>query len=189
MIYLELLWAFLRVGIFSFGSAYGAIPIIRDIVVTENSWLTDEMFAYFIALSESTPGPIMVNMATYIGSGQAGALGALLATIGVVLPSFFIIIIIVTVLNNFIENEYVKAVLKAIRAGVIGLVLAMGITMVINNIFPNEGGVRLFDWRSLLLTGILLAVWYGYQHIKKKSLSPIALIIISAIMGIVTYSF
>ena len=85
MIYLELFMAFLEIGMFSFGGAYGAIPLIRDVVLA-HGWLEDEALTYMIAISESTPGPIMVNMATYIGSSQGGILGAFLATLGVVLP-------------------------------------------------------------------------------------------------------
>ena len=93
MIYLDLFLGFLKVGCFLFGGAYGAIPLIRD-VVRSYGWLDDEMLTYMIAVSESTPGPIIVNMATYIGSNQAGFLGALLATTAVVLPSFLFILLI-----------------------------------------------------------------------------------------------
>ena len=185
MIYWQLLGAFLKVGLFSFGGAYGAIPLIRDIVLS-NGWLSDEMFTYFIAVSESTPGPIMVNMATYIGSGQAGFWGALLATIGVVLPSFVIILLIVSFLNNFINNKVVQAVLKGIRPCFIGIVLATGVYMVISNVIPMME-FALFEWQSLLMTGVLLAVLYGYQKFKNKDFSPILLITLSAVMGIVIY--
>ena len=185
MIYLQLLWAFLKVGLFSFGGAYGAIPLIRDIVL-KNSWLSDEMFTYFIAVSESTPGPIMVNMATYIGSSQAGFLGAMLATVGVVLPSFIIILVIVSLLNNFIKNKYVQSVLRGIRPCFIGIVSAMGIYIVISNVFPTAS-IDFFDWQSLLVTCILFALSFGYQKIKSKDFSPILLITLSAVMGIVVY--
>ena len=85
MIYLSLFWAFLRVGCFAFGGGYGAIPLIRDVVLS-NGWMSDESLANMIAISESTPGPIMVNMATFVGSTQGGVLGALVATFAVVLP-------------------------------------------------------------------------------------------------------
>ena len=85
MIYFSLFFAFLKVGCFSFGGAYGAIPLIRDMVLS-HGWIDEERLTYMIAVSESTPGPIMVNMATYIGSTKAGILGALVATLGVVLP-------------------------------------------------------------------------------------------------------
>ena len=97
MIYLDLFLGFLKVGCFAFGGAYGAIPLIRDVVMSYG-WLNEEMLTYMIAVSESTPGPIMVNLATYIGSSQAGILGAVVATLAVVLPSFLIILLIK--LNN-----------------------------------------------------------------------------------------
>ena len=87
MIYLDLFLGFLRVGCFAFGGAYGAIPLIRDVVLSYG-WLDDEALTHMIAVSESTPGPIMVNLATYVGNVQGGFLGALLATLAVVLPSF-----------------------------------------------------------------------------------------------------
>ena len=101
---LELFWGFLKVGLFAFGGAYGAIPLIRDVVLSYG-WLNDEMLTYMIAVSESTPGPIMVNLATYIGSSQAGLPGALIATSAVVLPSFSIILLITAVLKNAIRIE------------------------------------------------------------------------------------
>ena len=96
MILLELFLGFLEVGCFSFGGAYGAIGLIRDVVLS-HGWLSDETLAYMIAVSESTPGPIMVNMATYIGSSQAGFPGALIATTAVVLPAFCIILLVMGV--------------------------------------------------------------------------------------------
>ena len=102
MIYLRLFWECLKVGCFTFGGAYGAIPILRDAVM-RNAWLTEERLTYFIAVSESTPGPIMINMATYIGSSQGGFLGALLATLGVVLPSFVIILLISALLKRYMQ--------------------------------------------------------------------------------------
>ena len=97
MIYLDLLLGFLRVGCFAFGGAYGAIPLIRDVVLSYG-WMDDDALAYMIAVSESTPGPIMVNLATYVGSSQAGLPGAILATLAVVLPSFIVILLITAAL-------------------------------------------------------------------------------------------
>lgn len=110
MIYLDLFLGFLKVGCFAFGGAYGAIPLIRDVVMSYG-WLSDEMLTYMIAVSESTPGPIMVNLATYIGSSQAGFLGAVIATLAVVLPSFLIILLVTSLLKTALKNKYVQAVL------------------------------------------------------------------------------
>lgn len=99
MIYIDLFLGFLKVGCFAFGGAYGAIPLIRDVVLSYG-WLSDEKLTYMIAVSESTPGPIMVNLATYIGSSQAGFFGAFIATLAVVLPSFMIILLITVLLKT-----------------------------------------------------------------------------------------
>ena len=103
MIYLDLFLGFLEVGCFSFGGAYGAIPLIRDVVLSYG-WLDEEMLTYMIAVSESTPGPIMINLATYVGSSQAGILGAAVATLAVVLPSFLIILLITALLKTALKD-------------------------------------------------------------------------------------
>ena len=187
MIYLQLLWAFLQVGMFSFGGAYGAIPLIRDIVLSYG-WLSEERFAYFIAVSESTPGPIMVNMATYVGSSQAGFWGALLATVGVVLPSFIIILVIVSLMQNLIANVHVQAVLRGIRPSFIGIVLATGIYMIYTNLFPR-GNVMQPDMQAAFITCTLVLLSYGYHKIRKQDFPPIALIVVSALMGMVVYAW
>ena len=112
MIYLDLFLGFLKVGCFAFGGAYGAIPLIRDVVMSYG-WLRDEMLTYMIAVSESTPGPIMVNLATYIGSNQAGFLGAVVTTLAVVLPSFLIILLVTALLKTALKNKYALCWLRA----------------------------------------------------------------------------
>lgn len=187
MIYMQLLWEFLKVGLFAFGGAYGAIPLMRDIVLSYG-WMTDDVFTSFVAVSESTPGPIMVNMATYIGSSQAGFWGALLATVGVVLPSFIIILAATSVIKNLINNKYVQAILQGIRPSFIGIILAMGIYMVICNSITYVDSLS-FEWQALVITIVLLAISFVYKHIMKKDFSPILLIICSMGMGIALYSF
>lgn len=186
MIYLELLFGFLRVGCFSFGGAYGAIPLIRD-VVRSYGWLTDEMLTYMIAVSESTPGPIMVNLATYVGSQQAGILGAIIATAAVVLPSFIVILLITILLKALIKNRYVQAILSGIKPSIIGIILATGIYMTINNCISISGAVSV-NFRSLLITAILMAVIYVTKKRMKRNLSSIRLIALSALFGIIIYA-
>ena len=181
MIYLKLFWDFFRVSCFTFGGAYGAIPLIRDMVLG-NGWIGEERFAYMIAVSESTPGPIMVNMATYIGSDQAGFLGSLLATIGVVLPAYLVILLVVTLLQTAIKNKYVQAVLQGLKPCVTGIVLATGLYMVIHNVLPGA-----VDLSALLITAVLGAVMILYPRITKKKLSPIALILCAAVLGVIVF--
>ena len=185
MIYLELFLGFLKVGCFAFGGAYGAIPLIRDVVMSYG-WLSDEMLTYMIAVSESTPGPIMVNLATYIGSNQAGFLGAVIATLAVVLPSFLIILLVTALLKTALKNQYVQAILRGLKPCVIGIVLATGIYMTAANCFGTISSPG-FNLQGVIVTAILAGSIFAYRHFRKKKLSPIMLIIISAAAGIVVY--
>ena len=185
MIYLELLIGFLKVGCFAFGGAYGAIPLIRDTVLSYG-WLSDEMVTYMIAVSESTPGPIMVNMATYIGSSQGGFLGALIATTAVILPSFVVILLVTVLLKAALKSKYVQAAIGGLKPCVVGIVLATGIYMIFSNCISSVSA-PIADWKAIILTGLFLLLLYGYPRIFKKKLSPIALIAISAVVGAVVY--
>ena len=185
MICFDLFIGFLKVGCFAFGGAYGAIPLIRDVVMSYG-WLSEEMLAYMIAVSEGTPGPIMVNLATYVGSSQAGILGAALATLAVVLPSFLIILLVTALLKTLIKNKYVQAILRGLKPCVIGIVLATGIFMVLSNCFGQLSALTV-NWRAIITTALLLAAIFGYKHFAKKKLSPIMLIVISAVLGIIVF--
>ena len=184
MIFWELFIGFLKVGAFTFGGGYAAIPIIRELVLS-NGWLSEETLAHMIAVSESTPGPIMVNMATYVGSSQAGLSGALIATTAVVLPSFFIILLVMVVLKTVIKNRYVQAVLRGLKPCVIGIILATGGFMVFRNCF-RTGQLNAAD---TIITVLLALILFGAKGILKKKISPIAFILLSACFGIIAYGF
>ena len=184
MILFELFIGFLKVGCFAFGGAYGAIPLIRDVVLSYG-WLDDEMLTYMIAVSESTPGPIMVNMATYVGSSQAGIAGSLIATFAVVLPSFLIVLLISALLKTVLKNPYVQAVLRGIKPCMIGIILATGVYMILKNGILTQEST--FPIRPLVLTLVLGAVYFGFRKIRKGGISPILLICLSAIAGIAAY--
>lgn len=184
MIYLNLFLGFLKVGCFAFGGAYGAIPLIRDVVLGYG-WLTDEEITYMIAVSESTPGPIMVNLATYVGSTQAGFPGAVLATAAVILPSFLIILLITAVLKTFIRNPYVQAVLRGLKPCITGIILATGVYMVIEHCISGQSA----DIQAMFITIVLCVIAAVSQTAFKKKLSPVMLIILSAVAGIFVYGF
>jgi chromate transporter len=187
MIYLDLLIGFLKVGLFAFGGAYGAIPLIRDVVLAYG-WLNDEMLTYMIAVSESTPGPIMVNLATYVGSSQAGFPGALIATAAVVLPSFIIILLIMVLLKKLLKNPYVQAILRGMKPCIIGIILATGLYMILHNCVDSSIQFSL-NTTAIIMTVVLSAVYFGSGKILKKGISPIGLIGISAVAGIIIYSW
>ncbi len=183
MIFLELFLGFLKVGCFAFGGGYGSIPLIRDVVLSYG-WMDEEMLTYMIAVSESTPGPIMVNLATYVGTTTAGVAGAAVATLAVVFPAFLITILITALLKKYIDRRGVQAVLGSLSACVIGIVLSTGLYMLGSNILVKT--TKTLDIRALILTLLLAGIYYGARKLNKK-ISPIALIIIAALLGAVGY--
>lgn len=193
MIFFDLFIAFLRVGCFAFGGGYAAIPLIRDVVL-EYGWVGDEMLTYMIAVSESTPGPIMVNMATYVGSVVGGAefgaiggiLGSVLATFAVVLPSFAVTVLIMAILRPFMDNKYVRAVLGGLTPCIIGIILAVGVEMLVTSLISFSLPIQI-EWRAVIIAAILAAVIFLSKLLLKKKVGPIVTIIISAALGIVVY--
>lgn len=183
MIYLKLFYEFFLIGLFTFGGGYAMIPLVRELVL-DNNWLTEPEFYDFIGVCESTPGPIAINMATYIGANEGGILGSICATLGVVLPSFIIILIIAMISKKFIKNKYVQRALTGIKAVVLGLILSTGIIFVIKAF----GFVSLtefnFDLISTIILIILGIIYFGYKFITKKKMNAILLIGISAVLGI-----
>ena len=185
MIYLDLFIGFLKVGLFAFGGAYGAIPLIRDVVLSYG-WIEDEILTYMIAVSESTPGPIMVNLATYVGSSQAGFWGALIATTAVVLPSFIIILLIMVIMKKLLKNPYVQAVLRGLKPCIIGIILATGTYMTIHYSIGVPGDLSI-NMTAIIMTVVLGAVYFGSRKVLKNGISPIGLIGLSAVAGIIVY--
>ncbi len=185
MIWAGLFLGFLKVGLFSFGGAYGAIPLIRDVVLS-SGWLDDDMLASMIAVSEVTPGPVMINLATYIGSDRAGFLGALTATFAVVLPSFLIIFLVFSFCRTFMEKKWVQAVLQSVKPCMIGIVMATGLCMLIGDCLP---GIPVFraDKRNIAFLAMLLLFLYARKRMLKKKCPPIGLICLSALMGAVFF--
>ena len=184
MIYLQLFIEFFLIGLFTFGGGYAMIPLVRETVI-ENGWLTEAQFYDFIGVCESTPGPIAINMATFVGSDQAGVFGSVCATLGVVLPSFIIILIIAIISGKFLKNKYVQRALKGIKAVVLGLIISTGVVFVIKTfgfVSINEFNFNLI---STIILVLLFIIYYGYSFIRKKKINAILLIGISAILGII----
>ena len=188
MIYLLLFWEFFKIGALSFGGGLGMISLIRDTCITYG-WLTEEELLNMIAIAESTPGPIAVNMATFVGSTQGGVLGALVATLGIVLPSFIIILVIASVAKNLLKLAGVKSTLMGMRPAIVGLIISVTITMFLKQILNLrfvESSVNV-DWYGIIILGILAVITVLYTKLRKKALSPILLIVISGILGMIFY--
>ena len=185
MILLDLLFGFLKVGFFAFGGAYAAVPLIRDVVL-DYGWISEDMLTNIIAVSESTPGPIMVNLATYVGSTQAGVLGSFIATSAVVLPSFVITILLMILLKQLLKNPAAQAVLSGLKPCIIGIIFAVGVHMLLKNL-GLEAGSFSPDLTAILIAAGLALIYYGSRKLMKKGLSPIGLIAFSAVIGVLVY--
>ena len=192
MIYFKLFLTFLEIGAVSFGGGYGMISLVREKVIS-NGWLTDGEFLNMIAVAESTPGPIAVNMATFVGSTQGGVLGSLLATLGVVLPAFVIMLIIASLIKNLLKYKGVQAVLGGIRPAVVGLIVATASTMILSTVIGvSASGFSLSVPEVVKNAAIFAAVAVAgalYKKLRKKKISPILLIVFSGVLGLILFSF
>lgn len=189
MILLELFLTFFEIGALTFGGGYAMIPLVREQVLS-HGWLTEEELLNMIAVSESTPGPIAINMATFVGSEQAGIIGSAAATLGVVLPSLIIILIISALLKNFLKYNGVKAFLSGVRPAVVSLILGTAITLFLSVLLGigNTDFALDVDIKGMIIFALVVAIAAVFKKLKGKKPSPILMIAISACLGMILYS-
>lgn len=180
--YLSLFLTFLKIGAFTFGGGYAMIPLIQQEVINHR-WLDTEELIDFIAISESTPGPLAVNVSTFVGMQTGGILGALCATLGVVLPSFVIILIVAKVFEKFQRSKIVNGAMIGLKGSVVGLIGAALITTGIS-VFGNA--VKAVNVKEIVAALVMIA---GLAFGIKKKVSPIILILASAVVGIIVKRF
>lgn len=179
MIYFELFYVFFTIGLFTFGGGHAMIPLLQQQVVA-HGWVSEQTVVDFIAVSESTPGPFSINMATFVGNKMGGGLGTFMAVLGVVLPSFLVILIIAKFLSNFKNNPYVKGAMQMLHPVVLALIAYATVNVSITALSStNSLG---FDPYAALIIAILFAL----TKVVKK-IHPILLIMLSAAMGILVY--
>ena len=186
MIYLQLFWEFFKIGLFTFGGGYAMIPMINQ-AVQSNGWLELESVYNMIAVSEATPGPFAINIATYVGIETAGFLGAVVATLGVVLPSFFIILAVYYIFRNINNNIFFKNAMTAVKPVVVGLITLAAVNILLNNIFNIEKVSDFVNIQSVDWVGIFMVVWL-FIVTRFKKINPILLIVFSAFLGLGLYS-
>lgn len=186
MIYMKLFFSFLMIGALSFGGGYGMVSLVQETVLS-NGWLSESEFMNFIAVSESTPGPLAINMATFIGSTQGGIWGSLFATAGVILPSFIIILLISAVLKNLLKYSAVNAFLSGVRPCVVSMILATAGSMALSSLlgFVDLNTAVEPDIESVIIFALLWCIHIIFKKVKKKTPSPILMIILSAVLGII----
>ncbi|MBR2337039.1 MAG: chromate transporter [Clostridia bacterium] len=189
-IYWMLFLTFLEIGAVSFGGGYGMIALMNEKAVGYG-WLTNDQFLNMIAVSESTPGPIAVNIATFVGASEGGLLGALCATLGIVLPSFIIILLIAALVGNLLKYAGVNAVINGMKPAVTGIIFATALTMFTTAVFAVEkvGDKLEFSLAKSIIFVVVAVCCLGYKKIFKKQINPILLILISACLGMVICPF
>lgn len=185
---LDLFLTFFKIGLFTFGGGYAMIPLVTEEVLA-HGWLASEQIINFIAVAESTPGPIAINMATFVGASQYGVLGAICATLGVVLPSFIIILIIASLITGLMKFAGVKAFIGGVRPVVVGLIIGTAITLFITVVLSVQtvSDKLVLDWEALVIFSIAFICNFIKKKVTKKGLSPIIVIVGSAILGIIFY--
>ena len=189
MIYLQLFLTFLKVGTFAFGGGYAMLSLIGDSVL-KYGWMTEEELLNFVGVETVIPGPIAVNMATYIGYEQGGFLGALLATMGVVLPSFVIILVVAACIKNLLKYSPVKTFIASMRPALGGLIVSVAATMALTVFFGIDtiSSINLsFDPRTLVVFAVVIAIPIIWKRIKKKEFSSILLVVISGVVGMLLF--
>lgn len=183
MIYLQLFWAFFKTGLFAIGGGLATLPFLYDISA-QYGWFTEEELANMIAIAESTPGPIGVNMATYAGIEAAGIPGGIIATFSLVLPSLIIILLVAFLLGKFQQNSFVQSCMRVLRptsVGLIGAAVYSVVKVALLNLdaFATGGVIAVFNWLAIALSAVLAVIAW-----KFKKLHPIVLILIGAAGGI-----
>ena len=188
MTLIRLFFEFLKIGLFSVGGGMATLPFLYD-MADKTGWFTYAQIADMLAVSESTPGPIGINMATYVGYTTAGIPGALAATIGTIIPGIALVLIITAILDKFRNNVYVEGAFYGLRPASVGLITAAGILVVeislMNTaLYQQTGSIAdLFQWKAIVLAAILLVLTRWVK--KTKGLHPVYFIAFSAVVGIV----
>jgi len=182
MIYLELFWTFFTIGAFTFGGGYAMLPLIQEEVAARwSDMISAESMVNFVAVSESTPGPFAVNMATYIGSVMGGPLGSLCATLGVVLPSFCVILIVAKCYERFQNSRIVKGCMVGLKSAVVGMIGGAILSVVMTVFFPAGVTLAVFTQPAFYVSAGIFGVM---TVLAFKKVHPIIIICLSAVAGI-----
>ena len=189
MICLQLFFTFLKVGAFTFGGGYAMLSLIGDSVLSYG-WMTQEELLNFVGVETVIPGPIAVNMATFIGYEQAGFWGALLATVGVVLPSFLVILIIAALIRNLLKYPPVKAFIAGMRPALGGLITSVAATMALTVFFGIDtvkAQAVTFSWQTLPVLAAVILIPLLWKRCRKQEFSSVWLVLISGILGMIFF--
>ncbi len=185
MIYLELLWSFFQIGLFSIGGGYAAMPLIQNQVVDVHPWLTMTQFADIMTIAEMTPGPIAINSATFVGIQVAGIPGAIIATVGCILPSCVIVITLAYIYYRFRGLKMVQGVLAGLRPAVVAMIASAGITLVIMAFYGER--TLPVDLNGINIISVMIFA-AGFLVLRKWKVNPIYVMLGAGAAGVLLYS-
>lgn len=183
MIFWNLFWTFFKIGAFTFGGGLAMLRIAQEQVLAWG-WLEESQIVDFVALSESTPGPFAINMATYVGASQGGFLSAVCATLGVVLPSFIVILIVAHFYKQFQNSHTVKGIMTGLKPTAIGLIASAVISMATTVFIPNGLNLSVFRSSGFYVSVVIFAISLFLVFFRKIKIPPVLIICISAVLGI-----
>ena len=180
MIYLQLFLSFLQIGLFSFGGGYAAMPLIQGQVVTAHGWLSMSEFTDLITISQMTPGPIAVNSATFVGIKIAGIPGALIATLGCILPSCIIVTVIAKLYLKYREMDMLQGVLNSLRPAVVAMIASAGISILITEFWGSSASIALAGtkWSLVVIFAICVVL------LQKVKMNPIWVMVAAGVMKV-----
>lgn len=186
MLFLELYLSFFKIGILSFGSGYGALPLIQQEIIEGRGWMTSKEFIDVLTMSEMTPGSLSINAATFVGNHLSGIAGGLVATLGVLTPAVLTILALTMLYYKFRNLRIVQGIIEGLRPAVVALIAMGGLTILLTSLFgTNEGPflAKNINYLSIVLIGA--ALWLFH----KTRLGPIKVMLLSGIVGLIVFSF
>lgn len=186
MIYLKLFSIFFIIGLFTFGGGYAMISLLETELVYKYEMVDLITFKNMIAISESTPGPLAINMATFTGYNIGGVLGSFISTVSVILPSFIIILLIAMIMKKLIDKPVVKAIINGFQAVVVGLIFATALYLLYSSVVIDIETFKV-DFSVVIMFVIIILISIIYKLIKKKSISPYMIILSGGLLGLVYY--
>lgn len=180
MIYVQLFWSFIQIGLFSFGGGYAAMPLIQGQVVTAHGWLSMAEFTDLITISQMTPGPIAVNSATFVGLKIAGVPGAIVATLGCILPSCIIVTILAKLYLKYRKLDMLQGILHSLRPAVVAMIASSGVLILITAFWGNEQTTLLeTKW---VMVGIFI---FALLLLRKTKINPISVMIMAGLLNVI----
>jgi len=185
MIYLELFWSFIQIGLCSIGGGYAVLPLIQEQVVELHPWLTMTQFADIMTIAEMTPGPIAINAATFVGIQVTGLTGALVATAGYVLPSCIILVILAYIYYRYRGLTVVQGILKGLRPAVVAMIASAGLSLLALSLYGQNSlpaDLSQINWISAAIFAVCLFV------LRKWKVNPVFAIIGAGVSGVILYS-